>query len=365
MNGIVKWGFLSILGITLYSCGSENLYDPEKAGELKLARYEAAFIEKYGEINPNQDWGFGKTATRAVIKEEHKFGNDIERPAKVTDDEIKIVSDWFDTHPNPTTINLNWSDLWIVPILHSNNASQMNQIVIGEEINDYNGGTDGLRLIKNGNTNEFGYHNSTTDQWFKNENYTIQKIGNNYYLGFYYHGHKYDNGDKYFGDQDNLYNDWIFRLVPAKYTNADRVMAEDLNDTNGDFDFNDVVFDAAIMNDGTTIITLQAAGGTMPLYIEGKEVHELFGVSETTMVNTQEGHKNAVPCVIFRLEGDYTDIKDIPIAVNGVELRAESGKAPGKLCCPTNCEWTDERENIEKRYQNFQSNIKTGVDWWK
>ena len=52
MNGIVKWGFLSILGITLYSCGSENLYDPEKAGELKLARYEAAFIEKYGEINP-------------------------------------------------------------------------------------------------------------------------------------------------------------------------------------------------------------------------------------------------------------------------------------------------------------------------
>ena len=75
--------------------------------------------------------------------------------------------------------------------------------------------------------------------------------------------------------------------------------------------------------------------------------------------------KSKSPLVSFRLEGDYTDIKDIPIAVNGVELRAESGKAPGKLCCPTNCEWTDERENIEKRYQNFQSNIKTGVDWWK
>lgn len=365
MNGIVKWGFLSILGITLYSCGSENLYDPEKAGELKLARYEAAFIEKYGEINPNQDWGFGKTATRAVIKEPAWFGNDIELPADVTDDEKKQVSDWFNTHRNPTTINLNWSDFWIVPISHSEHASQMNQIVIGEEINDYNGGTDKLILIKNGNTNEFGYHNSTTDQWFKNENYTIQKIGNNYYLGFYYHGHKYDNGDKYFGDQDNCYNDWIFRLVPAKYTNAHRVMAEDLNATNGDFDFNDVVFDAAIMNDGTTIITLQAAGGTMPLYIEEKEVHELFGVSETTMVNTQKGKKNAVPCVIFRLQGSYTDIKHIPITVNGVKLLAEIGQAPGKLCCPTDYEWTDERENIENRYQSFQSHIQDGTAWWE
>ena len=45
------------------------------------------------------------------------------------------------------------------------------------------------------------------------------------------------------------------------------------------FDFNDVVFDVAT-NGGATIITLQAAGGTLPLYIEvggdSREVHGLF-----------------------------------------------------------------------------------------
>lgn len=364
MNRIVKWGFLSILGITLHSCGSENLYDPKKVSELKFAQYEAAFIEKYGEINSNQDWGFGKTTTRTVIKENHEFGDNIERPADVTDDEIKIVCDWFKTHPHPTTINLNWSDFWIVPISHSQYASQMNQIVIGEEINDFNGGTDRLCLIRNGNTNKFGYHNATTSERFENKNYAIQKIGNNYYIGFYYYGYKWDNGDKYYGDQDGTYDDWIFRLVPAKYIDARRVMAEDLSSTGGDFDFNDVVFDVVIADNGT-IITLQAAGGTMPLYIEDKEVHELFGVSQTTMVNTQEGKKDEVPCVIFRLNRNYTDIKDIPITVNGVILPADEGKAPGKLCCPVSCNWTNERESIESVYKNFQSNITNGTDWWQ
>ena len=79
----------------------------------------------------------------------------------------------------------------------------------------------------------------------------------------------------------------------------------------------------------------------MPLYIEDNEVHELFGVSQSTMVNTYD--KQAKAPVIFRLKNRYNDIKDIPVRVNDVIMPAEVGKAPGKLCCPTTCEWTDER----------------------
>ena len=79
-------------------------------------------------------------------------------------------------------------------------------------------------------------------------------------------------------------------------------MAEDLTISGGDFDFNDVVFDAVTVN-GATVVTLQAAGGTMPLYIEDNEVHELFGVSQSTMVNTYD--KQAKAPVIFRLKNRH------------------------------------------------------------
>ena len=125
----------------------------------------------------------------------------------------------------------------------------------------------------------------------------------------------------------------------------------------------DVVFDAVTVN-GATVVTLQAAGGTMPLYIEDNEVHELFGVSQSTMVNTYD--KQAKAPVIFRLKNRYNDIKDIPVRVNDVILPAEVGKAPGKLCCPTTCEWTDERQNIEIKYPNFQAAVENGnINWWE
>lgn len=366
MNGIVKWGFLSILGITLYSCGSENLYDPEKAGELKFARYEAAFIEKYGEINPNQDWGFGSVVTRSANPNSNQWSEYVKVPTDddLTQDKISEIVKLFQNPKNAIRVDgLNWSDFFVQQVYFNPQRNNMNQLAAYKEdgtmdiVYNFNHSAGSIMFMQDSGTKDFSYEGEGGHRY--GEHIIIFYEGD-YYVGFDFEC--YMNQDT---SPDGDYSDWIVRIKPAEYTSADRVMAEDLNDTNGDFDFNDVVFDAAIMNDGTTIITLQAAGGTMPLYIEGKEVHELFGVSETTMVNTQEGHKNAVPCVIFRLEGDYTDIKDILIAVNGVELRAEIGKAPGKLCCPTNCEWTDERENIEKRYQNFQSNIKTGVDWWK
>ena len=74
--------------------------------------------------------------------------------------------------------------------------------------------------------------------------------------------------------------------------NVVRVIAEDLTwgSENGDFDFNDVVFDVKLINNNTQVqITLKAAGGTLPLYVAKQEVHDAYGVSRTTMVNTGRG----------------------------------------------------------------------------
>ena len=55
MNRILKLGLLSVIVGALYSCSSDSLYDPDKAGDVKLAQYEAAFVGKYGAIAPNQN----------------------------------------------------------------------------------------------------------------------------------------------------------------------------------------------------------------------------------------------------------------------------------------------------------------------
>ena len=154
------------------------------------------------------------------------------------------------------------------------------------------------------------------------------------------------------------------------YTN--RIMGEDLTaETDNDFDFNDVVFDWAISADKkTAYIKLWAAGGTLPLKIgtavgQGEEVHALFGVSESTMVNTGVGAigvtKDPVEFTITKTDGTFNSSADIIVSVdktskgsNGyMQMTAKIGQAPCLLFVPLNTKWVDEYENIEKAYTWF------------
>ncbi len=139
-----------------------------------------------------------------------------------------------------------------------------------------------------------------------------------------------------------------------------RIFCEDLG-TIGDFDFNDVVFDAKIHKDGTTEITLLAAGGTLHLTVAGEEVHQLFGVEQKDMINTGLNTREAVT---FTAEDKYEHLVDIPIIVRKQEgsnitsyqLTAEKGKAPQKICVPIGTKWCDEYVSITKAYPKF-------IDW--
>ena len=95
------------------------------------------------------------------------------------------------------------------------------------------------------------------------------------------------------GGADGYYSDWIVTLTKAEPVNQVsanlRVMAEDLsaNDEGKDFDFNDVVFDVYFSPTvGEAYVMVQSAGGTLPLTVDGTEVHGLWGKSTDTMINT-------------------------------------------------------------------------------
>ena len=160
--------------------------------------------------------------------------------------------------------------------------------------------------------------------------------------------------------------------IPPVIVYKNRIMGEDLTaETDNDFDFNDVVFDWAISADKkTAYIKLYAAGGTLPLKIgtavgEGQEVHALFGVSTSTMVNTGVGAngitKEPVEFEITKTNGTFNSAEDIIVSVdktskgsNGyMQMTAKIGEAPCLLFVPLNTKWVDEYENIEKAYTWF------------
>lgn len=150
-----------------------------------------------------------------------------------------------------------------------------------------------------------------------------------------------------------------------------RVIAEDLSvSDNSDFDFNDVVFDVTFdYPAGKTTITLLAAGGTLPLYVGGQEVHEKFGVSTKTMVNTGAGASKDP--VSFVLDGTFNrDANNIVVEVEKEGVRmpitAEKGRVASKIAVKPNYEWCSEKQDIEDKHPNFGKYVKGEVEdfWW-
>lgn len=147
---------------------------------------------------------------------------------------------------------------------------------------------------------------------------------------------------------------------------AKRFMCEDMG-TTGDFDFNDIVFDVKpCAENGKAEVILQAAGGTLPavLTVNGQEigeVHALFGVSTSTMVNTGKGvTKDPVYAKIdVPTPFDLTTFDNFSVKVTYIDgttreiKRSDDGTAPCSLMTPIKTRWMQETVNIEKGYPEF------------
>ena len=410
MNPFFKLGtMLTIVAgaaMTISSCSSNDAPEFDPNAETKW-NFQTEFVKQFGEIASNQNWGFNSvgvytmpSSTRTVIKTDHPDYKLYEPAPEVKQaqiDEVKVafqkIPDNFDSEP------INFDRFFVQHVYMSNRTypAGNNQDVVGsnhmdhlkvwkddengEHANDFNRDAGSTVLFINSGTHKFSYINSTDGQ--DHFDYIVKQVGGYYYVGFSFKANGQNPNEQVKGD--NNYDDWIVRIVPANLKggeekNTQRIIVEDLGSI-GDFDYNDLVFDAYVYNkDGGTWanITLRAAGGTLPIYIcgceEKVEVHDKCGVSRTTMVNTKKGTVDKDPVEFtIKLRNEVSssfNANDIEVKVdnngNVIPLTSNVGKAPEKICVDTSFEWCDEKVNVKTVYPDFAKYVSNPSisKWW-
>lgn len=388
--------FFLLAAVAFTACENTNLYDEEAAAKIKyenqVMAYTQAFVEQFGKPAMDQNWGFGDltvvSTSRGSDPNSTQWWKYVDVPEKLTDEQIQVVTEWFSTHQNPEGTAIDYSDYFIQQVSSTaHGKSNMDQLRdgLGHDYNfnagdagvmpvyryngDPNNGVwdhdDKIMLVTESSTAYFGYHNSYDEVW-RNDDFVIIPgsiispiVAGMYFVGFDYQHYKVNASEYDVVEKDGYFNDWIVKVTPGDFKDRARVMCEDLGTTD-DFDFNDVVFDVKITGwygNYTAEITLQAAGGTMPLYIEDKEVHELFGVDTNTMVNTGAGAVTKAP-VTFTVPARSTNPNDIVVKVSSTEagvyeLQSQVGSAPQKICVPTRVKHSAERVMISETYPSF------------
>ena len=204
-------------------------------------------------------------------------------------------------------------------------------------------------------------------------------------------------------------------ITGERVVESGRVFCEDLGSSSlNDIDYNDIVFDAVIVNeyeklvttyydasdnvertetsysfdavDGHTgydrhyaLIRLMAAGGTIPAAVKGYEVHdELGGNGTTVMINTLDEDSRTVVGMAAVATATPSDLKDVDTqstkfyGINNInditidvrysqvseKLTAKHGAVPSKILVPLGTRWPRERQNIGEAYPEFGDYVK-------
>ncbi len=367
-----------------------------------------------------------------------EWGKYVEVPEPLTDAQKEVVRDWFQTHRYVEGVAVNWSDFFVQQVYKGGDhpttdcpekyeaedgnlytgSNQMDKLTCGtnsEHINNFNNGygsnkpnicygyrpaayegedlnnrvvrgEDNINFKVNASTECFGYYNSASSQQ-RNDKFVIipgdwidESVAGMWFVGLDFEGKLKTEAGANLNQAitaDGYYSDWIVRITPGLYKDADRVFAEDLIDSSlekvdvSDWDFNDAVFDVRFVWEGSdkyALITLWAAGGTKNLTVAGIEVHELFDQPISKMINTNaNGGVDGLAPVIFRVKTDATNAINIPVKVNGTELEAKTGEATQKMAVAYGTKWMKERKIITGSYTKFQEYVRNDnpKDWYK
>ena len=393
-------------------------------------------------IGANGEFLGTRGLTRATNTNNNQWGMYLYVPEEMTAEQKAKVKDYFDKTELHQGISVNWSEFFVHQVSQTEKGTYMNYLYCGmndfnaakrdgynaanTHVNNFNGGsstanknvgyapkndgsqncyeknyTDGIMYVYNSSSEMFGFYNSYDSKFYSNNFIMISgemidaaipsgpSVAGMYFVGFDYEHDKTHMGENDVEKRDWKFNDWVIRVSPGTFRGAERVMAEDLIDSDlnkvdvSDWDFNDAVFDVVYVrqqdpkdyqNHDYAIITLWAAGGTKSLTVAGKEVHQMFGQPVSKMINTNATNGvDGLPEVIFRVDlGQTTDwnktfnANDIPVIVEGTELQAKTGEATQKFEVPTNTRWMKERKNITDTYYRFQDYVRTNspLDWY-
>lgn len=408
--GVVMMGVLS-------SCVKDAASGPVDYQKAKEEAYNNAFVQTFGNIASNQTWGFSNGMRSADTKGNLWEDNGYTKPSPITDEELAKVKAVFSQKGEETYESLvDWDCFFVQQVYKGDSvyvagngneltgADHMDWLVaydpVGTDVtvylaengyqasivknhddhvndfnNSYSNDYDGCMLMVNSSTQRFGFRSSEDSQM--HYTFRMEEIDGNYYVGLDFEATGQNPNQQV--QRDLVYDDWIIKVVPGKgqsrkVKQEGMIICEDLG-TIGDFDFNDVVFYAKVWNDGVTEIWLLAAGGTLNLTVAGQEVHEAFGVSQSTMVNTEEstGKGAEKKPFYFVASNKYNSLIDIPVVVRtkdaagnvtSYELSAGMGKAPQKICVPKGFKWCKEYKSLAEVYSGFKSWTTGASDTW-
>jgi hypothetical protein len=423
-------GLVSLLALTT-SC-SKHDFDSENP--YSQVNKEATFADDFNSTfgvsakdYVNHDWGMNivplvdlTNKTRAAQPNGNQWGTtddnskyiDWPKPNPITDAEREAVLAVFNQKGATSYKPLvHWENYFVQQVYTGPNGHKMNELAsitdmvvkqwwpleyqhtgnyTDDIINNFNAGNctayDGCMLMWFSSTEDFSFKTSQSGGERIYGHWRMECINGNYYVGFDHEAWRQAPANANEEDKrDYIYNDWIVKIVPGKGEEPPvpvdyvRVMCEDLGVNHSDFDYNDVVFDVKFFKNGNTItadIVLRAAGGTLPLTIGGNEVHNLYGVSTTTMVNTARGKHNELGTRSFTvtLNGNYTNAHDainaLPVVVrleNGqtVHLTTNPGSPAEMFAVPVGTDWADERVSIRNKYPMFVDWItNSGIKWY-
>ncbi len=263
-------------------------------------------------------------------------------------------------------------------------------------------------LVTYANVDIWSYGNSIGSSYPHDKYYIAYLEGDGYkgwYLGFDFESWGDNENEKVAAD--GICNDWIIKVTDIGNMIKSpkfRIMCEDLGYTY-DWDFNDVVYDVEYTDQHICNITLQAAGGTMPIQLrygdhilyssEKDEIHDIFGVSATTPVNVNapRGADGKAPVTIkiaFPGADDgwasgcdldlhktdvYFTLGDLNIYVKPsaqaewISKNNKEGEAPYKFAIPIVDDyapnWMKEEKTIKTGYKEFEAWIEDPtIEFW-
>ena len=427
---------LSFGGLVLASCSHEDGDGISSMEEYKAQVYNKAFAEEFGTPAEDHNWGFASLtmAPASIYSDSYEFFNRAITRAEaenVTSVNSVTYNTFNDVMKNETAkcyyylkidnrivlqeqhqvMSNPSADFFPKDIKLNNNTVQDYLFSTDNEGEIYTKVFDKIANVRDGGVSYATSSDPIPAELFKKAPSfetmalhvpdatkikiagSVEKFDKDYKI-FWYVAKWQGNGDKKIHvDGVVVPKDQITINVPEY---KKRIIVEDLKGNisentqvkSSDFDFNDVVFDAivwSIFNDKTKEnethlkVLVRAAGGLLPIYVAGKEIHQggvgyMFNTSNPNYEFKSELIKDSIIArtpAFAPNESFSFDFNSIPveIVVNGqkVVAGANIGEAPEKIAVGLDYKWCKETMSVKDVYDGFKLYVKdkTKTDWYK
>lgn len=345
--------------------------------------------------NPNAQIGDKKKATKFVVVPDLQDAS-IQNGTNIQLLYVNKNGEYSETFPAGTKIGF-----FILP--DANYDSEKNSIKVAnavysfaemnKEVHLSGGVSNVVQTISDGNNsyviNGGSYYTGWNSEDAAMSHVATFQIGDKIVVGF---------EDAQSDNTDFDYNDFLFTLdgsfeptIPVVPETSDpqtyTYCFEDMEKDGGDYDFNDVVLKVTAPVDGKINVTLDAAGATYALRVklgssylfDGKEVHEVFGVTQDVMVNTGTGTicNPVTETVSVGENWNIMDNGDFYIVVEdrgGLEVHIPTfqpgfvaGEVPYAIRIASDFDYPSERQAIVRKYPAFvdwAEDATSEIDWY-